>query len=112
MPPQARRALAEQEFKTRLIELQQCLPPKIQERLKELSFPTIDDSTSFEIQASQMESTIIPLFDMLDKTKNGNSKYRKVHTVVIGWFRASYPVARLLLSVAQSGASVNSPLFS
>lgn len=106
MSAQARRAQAEQDFKSMLTELQQCLPSKLQETLANLPFPSIDDAAPIDIQASQMEAAIIPLIKMMDDSPDAKSKSRKVKSVVIGWFRASYPFASLFLNVAKSGASV------
>jgi hypothetical protein len=106
MTSQARRAQAEQAFKSALTDLQQALPSKIQESLAKISFPTIDDTAPIDSQASRMEAAIIPLINEIQNSHNGKSKSRKVRSVATGWFKASWPFARLILGVAQSGSSV------
>ena len=106
MSSESRRAQAEQEFKSTLNDLRQSLPSKIQESLAELSFPSIDDSATIDVQAMQLESAITPLITMMENSRNGKSKSRKVKSIATAWFKASYPSVRLLLSVAQSGSAV------
>ena len=108
MSAQSRRAQAQQDYKSMLTELHQCLPAKLQESMAQLSFPSTDDSAPFDIQVTQMEAAIIPLINIMDGSPDAKSKSRKVKSLVTGWFRASYPFTRLLLNVAHSGSSVRS----
>jgi hypothetical protein len=107
MSSQARRTRAEQDFEEALMELKQSLPSELLEKLRhtEFSFSSVA-STSIDIQASQLESTIVVLMEMMNKSRHRKEKRPTARTTVTEWFMASYPCLKVLLTVTQSGASV------
>ena len=99
-----RREEAEKNFKSAAEALQRDLSEKTRRRLGQIKFPDFSNVASAEENAKSLEDALENLIEVKKKKKDIEKK--KMGDVLIGWFRASYPFARLFLNVAKEGAAV------
>ena len=108
-PISACRARAEEKFRSAILRLQDSIPLQTTERLGQIRFPNFDDVKGVENKtAAELEVALEQLIQERSKVKTEGRK-NKVKTLMLTWFRATYPFANPFLVVAQEGSAVCSP---
>lgn len=83
--------------------LRQALPKQSCVRLSGITFPDFEKSDDIETKVLELKET---LEKVIQARSRDSEKSKNVGTLVLGWFRASYPFASLFLSIAKEGSSV------
>jgi hypothetical protein len=100
------RQIANENIHKAFIALKKAISEKPFDHIGEIDLPTIDERNDVEENASRLETfleeTVRFRKDLQDKSGRG----KKVQDVVISWFRASYPFANLLLTIAKDSSQV------
>ena len=69
---------------------------------RDIAFPTFEHIESVESAAAELEQAITQLFQENIHQRDPRSRTRTAKGIMTGFFRASYPFARTLLSVGAS----------
>ena len=92
--------------------LQKVLSKKVKDRLKSISFPDYSSINNVESTAAELEAALGNFIEGESLQKDSINRVETINGIIRKWFRASYPFARLFLSIAASGSQVLLPLFS
>lgn len=105
--PHKRRA--EANFNTAADRLQSSLPKETCTRLGEISFPDFKGISDPETKVGELESALERLIEARSEIGKKEGRRKKISSVMVSWFRASYPFANIFLVVAKEGSAVSFP---
>lgn len=100
----SRRLRCEQNYKSAATDLQTALPLAISATLK--PFPDFTVISDTEERARALGDAVEELIKARNEQRG---EKRGCGDIVVGWFRASYPFANLLITVLKEGAAVSQP---
>jgi hypothetical protein len=102
-----RRDEAEREFRVAVASLQELLQLNTRPRLRDISFPSFDETSKVDDFATQLDGAIDSLVIAIAQNRKDNDKTsRKVKEVGRKWFRSSYYFVKLVLGVGKIGSAV------
>lgn len=100
------RIQAEQKFNIAALLLQQALPKEACLPLSGVTFPEFGKFDDVEAKTVELKRTLESIVQIRSTGNRNTEKTRNARSLVLSWFRASYPFASLFLSVAKQGSSV------
>lgn len=92
-----------------MISLKDIISKKPFDRVGQITFPTIDATNDVETNAAQLEAFLEKTISFRKDLQEKPSCAKAAKNVVLGWFRASYPFANLVLSIAKDSVQVLIP---
>lgn len=104
--PSVRRKQANQGLREATTLLQAVIPSEVRTRLGEIPIPKFDELKPVNDSALEILSTVDSLALALKNAKASKRKTDLAKKFAEGWFRTSYPFAKLFLNVAQAGSAV------
>jgi len=101
-----RRRRAEEFFKAAVLRLERTMPKDTSARIGQVTFPNFNNIDGVEDKAGKLEDTLEKLIQARTELGKKESRRKRVEDVMVNLFRASYPFANLLLTVAKDGSAV------
>jgi len=98
------RAKSEKRYKSTALKLQNVFPNDIRSRLEEVTFPQFEVIDAMRNKAKALGEVLEIIIQARSEIKKESK--RKIGSIVISWFNASYPFATLVITVAKEGSSV------
>ena len=99
----AKRKKAEERYKIAVQNLQNIICG----RLGNITFPKLEGIDGIENTAKVLQQAIESIVQARSEIKKKQESQKRIGGIVIGWFRASYPFANLLITIAKEGAAVS-----
>ena len=97
------RVQAERDLFDALQSLQRALRKDARSDIKQITFPNFEDTNEVEKNAAELQDAVEKLIE-LRGIKRGSDVVKEY---IRKWYRASYPFARMFISVAREGAAVH-----
>jgi hypothetical protein len=105
--PSLSQTRAIEHYRVSLDSLQKCLPKSTQHYLGKAQFPTFHADRGVEVSAADLQVAIEDMIRTRKEFTANPKRAQKVKDTTTRWFRASYPFAEVLLTIAKQGSSVN-----
>ena len=93
---------AEERYKAAALDLQRVTCS----HLGEITFPKFEVNDGTEDKAKALGQAVENIIQARSEIKKQREAKRRIGDIVIGWFRASYPFANLLITVAKEASAV------
>lgn len=93
-------------FETANRRLQKVLSKKIESRIRSVSFPDFSSIVNVESTASELEAALGKLIELRQSQKDSTGRVETIKGIIEEWFRASYPFARVFLSIISTSSQV------
>lgn len=101
---------AEQHFSTSVKRLHNAIPISVNSRLVNCSFPDFSCIDTVDAKGEELERGIDALIEALDTETVNRDRTQVINDVVQGYFRASYPFAKLFFIIIKNDNSVSNPI--
>ena|SRR5436305_5162314 len=97
---------AEERYKSAAIDLQKVISKETCKRLREITFPQFDTLDGIENRAKALGNALEKLIQARSEVGKRREAKKEIVDIVINCFRASYPFAKLLVTVAKEGSAI------
>ena len=97
---------AEERYTSAAIDLQKVIPKETCKRLGEITFPQFDTLDGIENRAKALGDALEKLIQARSEVGKRREAKKGIVDIMINCFRASYPFAKLLVTVAKEGSAV------
>jgi hypothetical protein len=102
------RARAEARFESAIKGLNNAIPTGTNQ-YRNLDFPNLSEVDNVEDKANELGGFLERLIQQRQEVSNAKpTRKKKFQDVMLGWFRASYPFAKLVLEITKEGVAVSS----
>ena len=99
-------ARAEANFRNAVSALQKSIPKETRSLIDNVKLPDFDGSIDVESCSTAMEGAIGQLFEAIATRNKVENAIERARLLARKWFRASFPFAKVLLTILNSGSSV------